>query len=71
MNMNMIINMVIRRVTSIAINKGINAGVDQLAKRKGRGQALHPDSPDQQAQAKQTANRMRQGAKLTRRLGRF
>lgn len=34
MNMNHIINMVIRRVMSIAINKGINAGVDQVAKRK-------------------------------------
>ena len=37
MNMNHIINMVIRRVMSIAINKGINAGVDQVAKRKKRG----------------------------------
>ncbi|MEN8893385.1 hypothetical protein [Planktotalea arctica] len=36
MNMNQIINMVIRRFMSIAINKGISAGVDQVAKRKNR-----------------------------------
>ncbi|MGH1578959.1 hypothetical protein [Planktotalea sp.] len=36
MNVNQIINMVIRRVMSIAINKGINAGADQLSKRKTR-----------------------------------
>ena len=36
MNMNQIINMVIRRVMSIAINKGISAGADQMSKRKTR-----------------------------------
>lgn len=60
MNMNQIINMVIRRVMSIAINKGINAGVDQMAKRKG-GNANDPD----QAQSKK---RMRQTARMTRRI---
>ena len=45
MNMNSIINMVIRRVMSIVINKGINAGVDQMSKRKGR------TASDRQAQA--------------------
>lgn len=68
MNMNTIINMVIRRVMSIAISKGINAGVDQMAKRKNGGA---PASPEQQAETKQTAQRMRQGARLTRRIGRF
>ncbi|WP_375266080.1 hypothetical protein [Planktotalea sp.] len=45
MNMNTIINMVIRCVMSIAINKGINAGVDQIANRKGR----NSDDPQQSA----------------------
>lgn len=34
MNMNQIINMVIRRIMSIAINKGISAGSDKMAQRK-------------------------------------
>lgn len=67
MNMNTIINMVIRRVMSIAINKGINAGVNQFAKRKGGQNA----GPEQLAQTQQTAKRMRQGARLTRKMGRF
>jgi hypothetical protein len=36
MNMNQIINMVIRRIMSIAINKGISAGSDKMAQRKAR-----------------------------------
>ncbi|WP_424435599.1 hypothetical protein [Planktotalea sp.] len=63
MNMNQIINMVIRRVMNIAINKGINAGVDQMAKRKGR----NADDPDLQ----QDKKRLRQTARLTRRMGKF
>jgi len=68
MNMNMIINMVIRRVMSIVINKGINAGVDKMASRKKGGA---PATPEDKAAAQQTAQRMRQGARLTRRMGRF
>ncbi len=36
MNMNQIINMVIRRIMSIAINKDISAGSDKMAQRKAR-----------------------------------
>ena len=64
MNMNQIINMVIRRVMSIAINKGINAGVDQMAKRKGRD----PFDPAQSAEIQQDKQRLRQTARLSRRI---
>jgi hypothetical protein len=63
MNMNSIINMVIRRVMSIAINKGINADVDQMAKRKGR----NTDDPQQSADIQQDKQRLRQTARLGRR----
>ncbi len=62
MNMNHIINMVIRRVMSIAINKGINAGVDQVAKRKNRGNT----NPRQYADLQQVKQSMRQTARLSR-----
>lgn len=62
--MNTIINMVIRCVMSIAINKGINAGVDQIANRKGR----NSDDPQQSADIQQDKQRMRQTARLGRRI---
>ena len=62
MNMNHIINIVIRRVMSIAINKGINVGVDQVTKRKNRGNT----HPDQHASLQQDKQRMRQTARLSR-----
>lgn len=64
MNMNQIINMVIRRVMNIAINKGIDAGVDQMAKRKGRDQ----NDPAQRAEIQQDKQRLRQTARLSRRI---
>lgn len=67
MNMNQIINMVLRRVMSIAINKGINAGVDQVAKRKGR----NLNDPEQQVDLAQDKKRLRQTAKLSRRITRL
>ncbi len=67
MNMNQIINLVLRRVMSIAINKGINAGVDQVAKRKGR----NLNDPEQQVDLAQDKKRLRQTAKLSRRITRL
>ena len=56
--------MVIRRVMSIVINKGINAGVDHIAKRKGR----NSDDPQRSADIQQDKQRMRQTARLGRRV---
>lgn len=64
MNMNQIINMVVRRVMSVAINKGINVGVDTFSKRKSGSE---PDPADT-AQSKQ---RLRQTSRMVRRMGRF
>ena len=64
MNMNQIINMVIRRVMSIVINKGISAGVDKMAQRKDRNMNASADHGDLQ----HDKTRMRQTAKLSRRI---
>jgi len=67
MNMNRIINMVIRRLTNMAINKGIDAGVNQMAKRKGS----NADAGTQHADLQLDKKRMRKTAKMTRRLTKF
>lgn len=64
MNMNSIINMVIRRVMNIVISKGINAGVDQMSKRKGGTK----NQQGQDVDSAQTKQRLRQTAKMTRRM---
>lgn len=68
MNMNTVINMVMRRVMSVLINKGINAGVDKLSSRNPNPTQ---STADQQRQSQETAKKLRQGARLTRRIGRF
>ena len=74
MNLNQIVNMVIRLVMRKAINGGINAGMKGVS-RLGKGKAAD-GSPatsadaSQKAQARDTAKRARQAAKVTRKLGR-
>ena len=71
MNSNQLINMLIRRFSRIAMNKGINAGID-MASRRGRPEGeMTPEDRKLARQAKQSARRARQAAKLTRRMGRF
>jgi hypothetical protein len=62
----MIINAVMRKV----IHRGVNAGIDHVA-RRGKPVADMTSDERQQAQtAKQTAKRARQAANLARRMGR-
>lgn len=63
---NIVINTVVRRI----VNAGINRGTRWLS---GRGRAAGPVvSPEEvhRKQARDTAKRARQAAKITRRLGR-
>jgi diacylglycerol kinase len=64
---NMIVNIVMRKL----INTGVNKGID-LASRKGKGQADSTPADHAQASAgKDTAKRAKQMAKMARRIGRF
>lgn len=70
MNMQQLINMVIRTVTRRLINLGINKGMDVVA-RKGKPKGHITAGDRKQAQdARALAKRARQAAKITRRLGR-
>jgi hypothetical protein len=66
MNLNQIVNMVMRIFVRKGVNWGINKGVDAVAQRSpGK-----PVGPSQSAGVRDVAKRARQAAKITRRLGR-
>lgn len=72
MNVNQIINMVMRLFVQKGVNWGINKGAAMVAKRNpasqtGKGGA---GGASQSTQARDLAKRARQAAKITRRLGR-
>lgn len=73
MNINQLINTIMRRVTRNLVNRGIDAGMAKVAgSGKGRssgGQAAKQGTNASRA-ARETAKRARQAAKITRRLGR-
>lgn len=63
MNLNQLINMVIKIVTRRAVNFGIDKGAQMMARRGGE-----TASPEQQKQARAMAKRARHAAKITRRM---
>jgi hypothetical protein len=63
--MDRILNMLIRRVIGRMISRGADAGIARAT--RGRADA----TPEQQAQARQSAQRSKQALKLARRIGRF
>lgn len=72
MNVNQIVNMVIRRLTHVFVNKGVDAGID-LAARRGRSRDEMTDDERAQAarqaqQGKSLARRARQIRRIMRRL---
>lgn len=72
MNANQIINMIIRRVMNIAINKGVDAGMNQFSKARGTGQPGQAEQqPMPQPGAQDAGKRARQAARLTRKIGRL
>ena len=71
MNAGNIVNMVIRMVMRRLLRQGVNAGMDavgrQISKRRGGEEVEDGPAPD----TRQAQQRMRQTAKMTRKMGRF
>lgn len=75
MNLNGIIDMILRRVIGQLVNRGVDAGINAAA-RRGRapgddGQDAQQLTPEEQArarQAKEAAKRTRQAARVMRKL---
>ena len=60
----------LRMMLNLFLKKGINIGIDHLARRGKPASEMSPDDRAQAAAAKQTAKRARQVANLARKLGR-
>ena len=60
----------IQMVMNLILKKGINMGIDQLARRGKPASEMTAEDRAQAASAKQTAKRARQAANLARKLGR-
>lgn len=63
--MERIFSMVIRQVVRQVVNRGMNAGIERMT--RGKGDA----TPEQQADARQSADRVKGAVRLLRRFGRF
>lgn len=69
MNIDRLINMIIRRFARKAISKGIDAGIDRFS---GQGaQGTNPHNKARTEASKQMARKAQKGARLVGRLGRF
>lgn len=77
MNVNSLIDLVIRQVMRRAINKGLSAGIDVASRQMSRGktpgdpEAGAPPTRGQSPEARNMARGVSQAARLTRKLGRF
>ena len=60
----------IQMLLNLFLRRGINMGIDHLARRGKPVSAMTPEERLQAANAKQTAQRARQAANLARKLGR-
>ena len=68
MNVDQIINMVMRIVGRRLIGRGINQGIDLVARRGRKAEDMTPKEKQQAQTGKQMAKRVRQMSKLTRRM---
>ncbi|MFV2033763.1 MAG: hypothetical protein ACC631_01400 [Halocynthiibacter sp.] len=71
MNFQRIINLIIRQVMRRLVNRGISKGIDMTAGRGKPAAEMTPEERKLAADAKQTAKRVRQARRATRRIGRF
>ena len=69
MNLNQIVDMVLRIFIRKGVNWGINKGVG-MVKRGGKPDPGGPAHQQQSRQARDLANRAQKAARITRRLGR-
>jgi hypothetical protein len=70
MNLNRFLNMVVNIVTRRVINAGINKGIEMFSRRSMPEPPLTSLEERHRQEARATARRARQAAKLTRRIGR-
>lgn len=70
MNLNQIVNMVMRIFLRKGVNWGINKGTKMMSKGRKPAAPTTPASVSHSAQARDAAKRARKAAAITRRIGR-
>lgn len=68
MNIEQLINMILRRATRRLVNRGVDAGIDYAARRGRPDEVLTPEERRNAKAARQAARRAKQGAKIVRRM---
>lgn len=74
MNLDRIINMIMRRVLGKLVNRGVDAGIGMASRRGKGGEApaaqgeMTPEERKRARQARQAAKRAKQAARMTRRM---
>ncbi|MEL6595844.1 MAG: hypothetical protein AAFQ47_07895 [Pseudomonadota bacterium] len=72
MNANQIINMIVRMVMRRVIGAGVNKGIDMATKRGAKDpKNMTAEERMQAQQGKEAAKKMKQTAKMGRKIGRF
>ena len=68
MNLNQLINMVVNIVTRRLVNFGINKGIDAVSRKPDGKTPMTPDEAKQAQTTREAVKRARQAARITRRL---
>ena len=68
MNLNQLINMVVNIVTRRLVNFGINKGIDAVSRKPGAKTPMTPDEAKQAQTTREAVKLARQAARITRRL---
>lgn len=71
MNVNQLVNMILRIFMNKILHRGINAGIDRMAGKGKSPQQMTPEERRQAQAAKQGTKRARQALRVTRKIGRF
>lgn len=69
--MDRMLSRIARRYLMRYIGKGINAGIEEVARRRNGGQTPADLHPDQRAQVARNQKTARQAMRVARRFGRF
>jgi hypothetical protein len=71
MNVEQVINMIMRMFLRKVVNKGMDVGIDRFAGKGKTGDEMSPDEQQMAKQGKQAVRRARQAARVARRVGKL
>lgn len=70
MNVESLIRMAVNTFMRVVMRRGMNAGIDRIARRGKPSEQMTPEERRRAGQARRSAQRMRQAIRMIRRFGR-